>query len=458
MYDVVIRGGRVVTGGFDGACDVAIRGGRVVGLGTGLQGRRELDASGCLVLPGMIDMHVHFVTAEGPKDQPTWCDDFESGSAAALAGGITAVGSMTVPEAGERLPDAIARVGRIARAQTMADVVLHPVVTEPSASSLAEVNACADAGLRTLKMFMVSPAFDRGSRFVVDLLHLARKRGLLVMLHPEDAGLIAARVEHLLEVGQGDLGYYAESRPPLAEVIAVERAAALARATGAALYLVHVSLAESLAAVARARGQGARVYVETRPLYLHLTEERMAEPQSARYIGQPPLRSRADQAALWTGLAVGQVDTVGSDHAPWRLADKLDPSLTVGRLRPGVANLEWELPMLYSEGVRAGTIPVSRLVEVLSETPARLLGLYPRKGSLSVGSDADAVVLDPEASRRIGPPYLTRAGYSVFDGTEVTGWPRFTVRRGEVVFADGRVTASPGSGQLLAPRELSVSP
>lgn len=450
MFDLVIRGGRVVTGGFDGSCDVAIQDGRIAVLGPDLHGRRELDASGCLVLPGMIDMHVHFVTQEGPPQAPTWCDDFESGSRAALAGGITTVGSMTVPDGAETLPDAIRRVGGVARAQAMVDVVLHPVVTEPSAGSVGQVEACADAGLRTLKMFMVSPAFDRGSRYVVDLLRLAQRRGVLVMLHPEDAGLIASEVERLVDHGRGDLGHYGESRPPLAEVIAVERACGLARATGANIYLVHVSLAASLAAVARARSEGAQVFVETRPLYLHLDEGRMADPDRARYIGQPPLRSHADQEALWTGLATGLVDTIGSDHAPWRLRDKLDPSLTVKRLRPGVANLEWELPMLYSEGVRTGRVSLTRLVQALSETPARLLGLYPRKGSLSVGSDADVVVLDPDMHRVIGPPYETRAGYSVFDGTEVAGWPRFTVRRGEVVFAEGRVTAAAGSGAVLS--------
>lgn len=461
MLDLVVRGGQVVTEQSSQLCDVGIQAGRVVQMGGDMQGRRELDAAGCLVLPGAIDMHVHFLTREearGREGRPAWCDDFESGSAAALAGGITTVGNMTVPHAGESLLEGLRRVRREAADEVMADTVLHPVLAEPAPDSISQVLEAANAGVRTLKMFMVSPAFDAGASYVVDVLRAARERGLLILLHPEDAGVITSFVRQLVANGQGSLEHYGESRPPGAETLAVERACGLARVTGAAVYLVHVSLAESLEIVVRARAQGARVYVETRPLYLHLTEESMREPDRGKYIGQPPLRSRQDQDALWRGLETGLVDTVGSDHAPWRLADKLEPGLTVEHLRPGVANLEWELPMLYSEGVAKGRLSLRQLVRSLSETPARLLGLYPRKGTLAEGSDADLVVLDPGARRPVGPPYRTRAGYSVYDGWIVTGWPRFTVRRGEVVFAEGKLQSQPGSGRILTLEPGGTSP
>jgi dihydropyrimidinase len=192
------------------------------------------------------------------------------------------------------------------------------------------------------------------------------------------------------------------------------------------------------------------VYVETRPLYLHLTAERMAEPDGAKYVGQPPLREQTDVDALWAGIRQGLVHTVCTDHAPWSLEAKLDPSLTITRLRPGVENLQTMLPMLYSEGVRAGRITLGRLVEVTATNAARLFGLYPRKGVIAVGSDADIVVFDPERRRTIEASMLkSNADYSVYEGVAVTGWPEVTIRRGEVVFRDDEVVGAPGSGELV---------
>lgn len=449
MYDLVVRGGRVVTAGGSGDGDVGVSGGRIVQVGGEMSGRRELDAAGCLVLPGGVDMHVHLSIPPSDGARPTWCDDFESGSAAALAGGITTIGNMVFPARGEGLLAALEREGARAARLAMADYVLHPVLTEPGEDTLDLVDRLAAAGHRTVKMFMVDPAFERGASWVVDILRRAAANGMLTMLHGEDHALVDAACRALVRQGRTDLTHYGESRPAAAETAAVGRAGQLALASGAPVYMVHVSSAQSVAAAAHARFGGAPVYIETRPLYLHLSEERMREPDGPKYVGQPPLRSQADVAAMWRGLEDGTVHTVGSDHAPWRLEDKLDPALDIVNLRPGVANLEWELPMLYSEGVRTGRLSLERMVSVMSTNAAKLFGLYPRKGTIAPGSDADIVVLDPERRRVVGPPYRTRAGYSVFDGWEVTGWPRYTVRRGEVAFEDERVVAAPGSGMRV---------
>jgi dihydropyrimidinase len=244
--------------------------------------------------------------------------------------------------------------------------------------------------------------------------------------------------------------YFPASRPAIAEVVATQRAVAIAELTGAPVYLVHLSCARALEVCADARRRGIPVYVETRPLYLHLTSELFEQPDAGRYVGQPPLRAGDDVEALWDGLRSGLVDTVCTDHAPWSLAAKLDPELSVEQLRPGVENLQLLRPMLYSEGVRRGRISLRRFVEVTSSNAARLFGLYPTKGAIAVGSDADLVVFDPDLRRTVTAAMLeSNVDYSVYEGWQVTGWPIVTIRRGEIVFRDDRVIAQPGSGRVL---------
>jgi dihydropyrimidinase len=282
------------------------------------------------------------------------------------------------------------------------------------------------------------------------LFRAAADVGAVCLIHCEDDALIADATAQLTALGRTSLRYYAASRPVVSEVVATQRAVAIAEATGAPVYIVHLSSARALAVCAEAQARGLPVYVETRPLYLHLTSERFAEDDGAKYLGQPPLREPGDVAALWTGLQQGVVQTVCTDHAPWSLAAKLDPAHTLANLRPGVENLQTLLPMLYSEGVRAGRLSLRRLVEVTSTNAARLFGLYPRKGTIAVGSDADLVIFDPQLTRTVEREMIkSNAGHSVYEGWEVTGWPVVTLRRGEVVFRDDEVVGRPGSGLLV---------
>jgi len=213
---------------------------------------------------------------------------------------------------------------------------------------------------------------------------------------------------------------------------------------------VHLSSKAALEAADAARRRGVRVAVETRPLYLHFTDERFDSPEGPLFVGQPPLRTPADVEALWSGLAEGRVDTMASDHAPWTRAQKLDPSLDIEKLRPGVANLQCMLPVLFSEGVVRRKLPLERFVALTSTSTARLFGLYPTKGTLAPGSDADVVLWDPAETREIErSALLSRAGFSLFEGFRVTGWPRLAIRRGEVVYRDGAVQAEKGSGRIV---------
>jgi len=451
MLDLVIRGGEIVTAGGAARADLGIVGGRVAQLGGEMTGTREIDATGKLLLPGGIDAHVHLSSPPGGTGTgPRWVDDFASGSAAALAGGITTLGNMTFLGPGETPLAGLAREAASARRETICDLFLHPVLGETAAAVLDEIPRLLDAGCNSIKYFMSPPAFDQQVPGYVEATRRAGAGGLITLIHCEDHALLADAAARLHASGRSSLRHYAASRPIISEVVATQRAVALAEATGAPVYIVHLSSARALAVCAEAQARGVPIYVETRPFYLHLTSERLLEPDGAKYVGQPPLREEADVAALWAGLRQGTIHTVCTDHAPWSLAAKLDPALTITTLRPGAENLQTMLPMLYSEGVRRGRLSLGRLVEVFSTNAAKLFGLYPRKGTLGVGSDADVVIFDPGLTRTITAAMLkSNADYSVYEGWEVTGWPVATIRRGAVVFEDDRILGQPGSGELV---------
>jgi len=365
-FDVVIRGGEIATAaGSVGCADIGISNGTVAQIGGALTGRQELDAAGKLVLPGGVDAHVQLVSPDEESTAPRWVDDFISGSAAALAGGITTLGSMTFPLPDETPLAALAREGAVARRQAIADLFLHPVLTSAAPPVLDEIPRLLDTGCNSIKILAVFPWFDAQMRSYMEAIRLAGASGLITLIHCEDHALIEEATARLVAAGKTSLRYYPESRPVVSEVIATQRAVALAEATGAPVYVVHLSSARALEVCAEAQSRNLPVYVETRPLYLHLTRERFEEEGGAKYVGQPPLREQADVDALWAGIRQGVVHTVCTDHAPWSLAAKLDPAHTITNLRPGVANLQTVLPMLYSEGVRSGRITLGRLVQYL---------------------------------------------------------------------------------------------
>jgi dihydropyrimidinase len=299
-------------------------------------------------------------------------------------------------------------------------------------------------------MFLADPDLAADEPALLAAASAAKAVGSVVLLHCEDGAMLRQAGEKLIAEGRGAVANFPDARPVAAEVAAVDQAIGIARCTGARVYIVHLSSAAALDRCRRAKAAGMPVYVETRPLYLHLTRERFAEPDAAKYVGAPPLREQSDCEALWAGLAEGDVDTLCSDHAPWTLEDKLDPALNVVTARQGVADLETLMPMLYSEGVAAGRISLDRFVALTSTNATRIFGLHPRKGAIAVGSDADIALWDPGYRRTIdGARMQSLSGYSVYDGWRVQGWPRFVVRRGQLVLADGEITARPGDGEWL---------
>lgn len=332
---------------------------------------------------------------------------------------------------------------------SVADFAFHVVVTDPSEAARAEIPQLVRDGHASVKVFMVSSRFVERRDEYVALLRAAAEAGALVAMHPEDHAIVAARTAELHAAGRAGVEHFPASRPVEAEAKAVREAIEMAARTGAAIYLVHLSSRAALDAL-RDGKRSARIHGETRPLYLYLTRAQFARPDAALWVGQPPLREPDDVAAVWDALADGTLDAVGTDHIPHTRAAKLAPGLSFDRIPPGVSNLETVLPMLYSEGVAKGRLTLRRLVEVLSSAAARIAGMYPRKGALAVGSDADIVLFDPRARRIIRAAELHSAcDYDPFEGWEVTGWPEVVLSRGEVVYADRKVTGRPGRGRLV---------
>jgi dihydropyrimidinase len=448
--DLVVRNGLVVTAGAQSVADVGVRDGRIVQLGGPMSGTSEIDATGKLVLPGGVDMHVHLSPVELEGESVPWADDFVSGSRAAAAGGVTTIGNIAFPQRGERLPELVDRIGAEAARDSLVDFVLHPVLMEPDEQAVEDIERLAELGHTSVKIFMSLGDFDAKSGGFLRALAAAGRHGVLTMVHCEDACVIDHVTAGLLEQGRTGLRYYADSRPELSERVAVTRMIAFAEAADAPIYIVHLGSEAALDEARRARGQGQRVYVETRPIYLYFTEERFSGEDAPLFVGNPPLRGARDQDALWAGLAAGHVHTCCTDHAAWTLEKKLDPTLTVATARPGMSDLETLMPLLYSEGVLKGRLSLQRFVEVTSTNAAKLFGLFPQKGTIAVGSDADLLIWDPEARRPIvGAEGMSRAGYSLYEGWDVVGAPALTISRGEVVYANGAVVDKPGRGRLV---------
>ena len=454
--ELIIRNGLLVTTVGRADADLRIRNGVIAEIGrnlTAAAGAQVIDAKGMLVLPGGIDPHVH-LTPMRTATTLKGADDYTSASRAALAGGKTTISNFVTLAVNTDLRPLLAEAADLVKKQAIADVILHVTVNDPNQLTPADVAMLYDRGF-TLKIFMVRPAFDQNLAGFVKLIRAAGAAGLLTMLHCEDAGIITTTQERMMAEGRGALHgqNFAESRPVVAEEIATQRAVGISEATGAPIYIVHISSERAMRAAEAGQARGLPVFTEVRFLYLHLTRERFDQPDGAIYTGDPPLREKNDANYLWSALAKGAVNVVDTDHVGYTREEKLYPSLDIINHRPAGNYLQVQLPLLFSEGVRTGRITLEQMVALSSTNPAKLFGLYPRKGTIAVGSDGDVVIWDPNLRRTIrDEDQLANARFSIFSGWEVTGWPIVTIRRGEIVYRDGKILAAAGSGQL-APRQ-----
>jgi dihydropyrimidinase len=444
--ELLIRGGRVVNADGVAEVDVRIVGETIVEVGRRLvpgEGGRVIEARGLLVLPGGIDPHTHL--------HPGFADDMTSGSMAALAGGITTVGTFATPRQGETPLGALDRMAATVAQEAIADVILHSAVWPPTEALIAALPELVARGQPSLKFYMVRTDFGAQMEMVIRVLEAARAAGVVTMLHCEDGALLAAAVRRLTAEGKTSLAHYPESRPVVAELVATQQAAALCESTDAPVYLVHMSSARALEACQPARRAGRPLYLETRPLFIHLTEEKLRGADHALFVGQPPLRPRADVDAMFQGLIDGRIDVLATDHAPWTRAQKLDPALSIARVRPGASDLQFMLPMYFSEGVGQRKLSLPRFVETTSTNAAKIFGLYPKKGVIRAGADGDVVLWDPRKRAAVlAADDLSKSDYSPYEGWQVTGWPVVVVRRGAVVVEQGAVTGVAGTGRLTS--------
>lgn len=452
-FDLIVRGGRLITAESSFTADVGVKDGTVAAIASTLSASsalRVLDASGMLVAPGAIDVHTHFATDVGGR---ATADDYESGSRAAAAGGITSFVNFAFQRRGKSLHDAVEREVAKAEGKSHIDYGFHVVVTDvPSRDVLAEIPSLAAEGFPSLKLFTTIDDFRLGDEEILNVLTVAAKHAVMVNVHAEDHGLVSHLTQRLLSEGKTEVRHLPDARPPEAEALATARVAAYARLTGAAVYFVHLSCREALDAVRGARAAGTRVFVETRPAYLYLDRNRYALPyrEGNKYVTWPPLREASDQEALWTGLRHGEIQTYATDHTTWLAAEKMDPSLSFAGIPGGVSNVQTSIGMLFGEGVAKGRLTENQFVAVTATNPAKLFGLWPRKGTLAVGSDADMMLIDPERCFRVHAETMeSRSDFDPYEGYESMGWPVTVIARGEFIVGDTQVRSRPGRGRWL---------
>ena len=468
-YDIVIRGGRIVTAAEVFTADLAIRGGTIAAIGHDLgKGREEIDATGRLVLPGGIDPHCHIeeVGADGSVQE----ESFVSGSRAALAGGTTSFICFKPQWRGQTLaqsaPDYETRAAR-----SLADYSFHQIITDPTPEVLAtEIPALAARGIRSLKVFLTYDPLRLTDGDFLKVLASARRLGLLVTVHCENFDAIAWQQEALLAAGLTDPVHHAWARPPVVEREATLRAMALAELVDQPLQIFHVSCGEVAEEVARAKARGQKVWAETCTHYLTHGVDDLERPdfEGAKFVCSPALRDRAEAARLWEAIRAGTIDIISSDHCGFSFATaKKDPGASsygqgAAMLRPdgtpafnaipnGAPGIENRLTVLFSEGVSTGRIDLPTFVRLTSANAAERYGLGGRKGTLMPGADADVVLWDPELERTITVGEMQHAiDYTPWEGYRARGWPVLTIRRGEIVMRDGVLLAQPGSGRFLA--------
>ncbi|MFO7694935.1 MAG: dihydropyrimidinase [Vicinamibacterales bacterium] len=456
MSTAIIRHGTMLTGAGRAAADIYIEGSVIARIGRdlALPADTVLDASGLLLIPGGIDAHTHL---DMPAGEITSADDFETGTVAAAHGGTTTILDFATPEPGESLREGLDRWMAKAESKAVIDYGFHVVLRAFGPHTAAEMRALAgDHGVTSFKMFMAYPGrlmADDGA-ILRALLH-TREQGGLVMIHAENGGAIEVLVAEALRRGMTAPRFHALTRPPGAEAEATARAIALAEMAGAPVFIVHLSSAEALGAVRQGRERGVAAFAETCPQYLCLSD---AEYQrggfdAAKFVMSPPLRPSAHQRALWRGIAARELQTVGTDHCPFGLNDP--PHKQLGRddfskIPNGAPGIETRLSLLWDAGVRTGLITPERFVEITSAAPAQIFGLWPRKGALAVGSDADIVLWNPEKTITLSAStHHMRVDYSLYEGWTVTGAPEIVLSRGEVIVDRGAFVGRAGRGRYL---------
>ena len=452
-FDLVVAGGRVATQDGIEACDIGVAGGRIVALRRGLgPGRETIDARGRLVLPGGVDSHCHIEQPESLGENP---DTFETATRAAACGGTTTVISFADQMNAAGLAEVVEDYHRLAR-RSLIDYAFHIIIRRVDDRVLWELPEVIEGGVRSLKYFAAS-RLPLGDAEAIRLMAAAREHGALMLVHAENNDAVNWCAEQLLRAGHTAPKYQPASRPMAAEREATPRAIALAEVVGVPIQIFHVSGAEPAEEIRRAQARGLEVYGETHPHYLLLNECDADRPgfEGAKFLCSPPLRTAADNEALWSYLREGVLQAITSDHSPFNYCGAAGkqvggPDAGFDRIPNGLPTIETRLPMLFSEGVSKGRIDLATFVSLSATGPARIFGLYPRKGRIAIGVDADLVLWDPEREATITNDALHHnVDYTPFEGWSVKGWPVTTICRGALIAHEGEVIGEPGYGRYL---------
>ncbi len=450
---LLIKGGTVVTASDQYAGDVFVEGEKIVAIGSSLtmSADRVIDAADKYVLPGGIDVHTHL---DMPFGGTTSADDFESGTIAAAHGGTTTIVDFAIQYRGQTLHHAWETWMKKAEGKAAIDYGFHMIITELSDQVEQEMDALVRQGVTSFKLFMAYPGvfmLDDGSIFRA-LLRTGKNGGTICM-HAENGGVIDVLVKKALAEGKTAPKYHALTRPARAEAEATHRAIALAEIAGVPIYIVHLSAAEALEMVTEARDRGLPAYAETCPQYLFLSYDNYEEPgfEGAKYVMSPPLRPKDTQDRLWRGLAFNDLQAISTDHCPFCMKEqKVLGTDDFSKIPNGAPGIETRMSLVYDGGVRPGRISLNRFVELTATSPAKIFGLFPRKGTIAPGSDADIVVFDP--NRKIvlsSKTHHMRVDYNPYEGREVTGVTDTVISRGRVVIDSGKFVGRAGSGSFL---------
>ncbi len=460
QFDTLIKNGIVATATDTYHSDIGISGGKIVALAQALPAEsaaRVLEAKGNYVFPGGIDVHTHL---DMPFGGTTSADDFETGTVAAAFGGTTTLIDFAIQYKGQTLRTALDTWWKKADGKAAIDYGFHCIVTDLPDARLEEMKTLVREGITSFKLFMAYPGvFMVEDALIFKAMLQASDTGSLICMHAENGGAIDVIVRRALAEGKTAPKYHALTRPTTAEAEATGRAIALAEMAGAPVYIVHLSCSEALEKVREARDRGLSTYAETCPQYLFLSIDNFDVPgfEGAKYVFTPPLREKWHQEKLWAGLAADHLQVVSTDHCPFCYKEQKELGKDdFTKIPNGGPGIEHRLSLVFTGGVHGGRFSVNRFVELVSTAPAKLFGLYPRKGTIAVGSDADLVTFDPNQEQVISAQtHHMRVDYSMFEGIKVKGVPKQVFSRGQLVIDDNEFVGRPGQGEFLKRQSFS---
>jgi dihydropyrimidinase len=461
-FDLIVRGGTIATASDTFRCDIGISGGRIAALGENLGAASEIvDAGGKLVLPGGIDSHVHIAQPSGPGI--VMADDFASATRSAAFGGNTMVLPFAMQQKGESLREVVTSYHAKAEGRCYVDVSFHLIIADASDAVLGqELPALVEDGYTSFKVFMTYEGLALSDIEMLNVMSVARETGALVMVHAENYDAIRFLTDRLERAGKTAPHFHGTSRPIPVEREATHRAISLSELVDVPVMIVHVSNGQAMEEIRRAQQRGLKVYGETCPQYLVLTEKDMEglNMEGAKYVCSPPPRDKESQEACWQGLQQGVFSVFSSDHCPFRYDDPQGKLVPKGRtsfrwVPNGIPGVETRLPILFSEGVGKGRISLNEFVALTATNHARMYGLYPKKGTIAVGADADIAIWDPEREVTITQSLMHGGSdYTPYEGIKVKGWPISTIVRGKFVVRDGQLVGREGNGAYV-PRAKS---